>query len=103
MAGNESAIILQILELVKGTSVGDLTNKVLVTFGGLASVTIIYFILMVYYQHKVNQKLKEQRSDIDTLIILVNEQNKKMDKIHKVLIPEDTQSMINEQDSKKNH
>jgi len=103
MTGNESVVILQILDLIKGTSVGDLTNKVLVTFGGLASVTIIYFILMIYYQHKVNKKLKEQRSDIDTLIILVNEQNKKLDKIHKVLIPEATQSMSNEQDCKENH
>ena len=66
--GNESSIALQIINLIQGTNVGDMTNKVLVTFGGLASVTIIYFIIMIYYQHQTNKHLKEQRSDIDTLI-----------------------------------
>jgi hypothetical protein len=103
MTGNESAVILQVLDLVKGTNIGDFTNKVLVTFGGIASVTIIYFLIMIYFQYQTNKHLKEQRSDIDTLIILVNEQNKKIEKVHKVLIQEDTQDKINEENSHTNH
>jgi len=83
--GNETAIITEILNLLHGTNIGDLTNKVLLGVGGLASATIIYFILVIYFQYKVNKGIKEQRSDIDTLILLINEQNKKLDNLHKIL------------------
>ena len=81
--GNETAIILQVLDLVKDTNVGDFTNKVLVTFGGIASVTIIYFLIMIYFQYQTNKHLKEQRSDIDTLIIQLMNKTKKLIKFTK--------------------
>jgi undecaprenyl pyrophosphate phosphatase UppP len=86
--GNET-IVLQILDVIKGTSIGDWTNKLLLTLGGLASATIIYFVVMIYLQLKVNKRLKEQRADIDLLILLIHEQEKKINEIHKVLILED--------------
>jgi len=86
---NETAIALQVLDLLKGTNIGDLTNQILLAFGGIASVTIIYFLLMIYYQVQVNKKLKEQRADIDLLILLVHSQKKKLDDLHKVLILEE--------------
>jgi hypothetical protein len=100
--GNETAIINEILNLLHGTSIGDVTNKILLGVGGLASATIIYFALVVYFQYKVNKRLKEQRSDIDTLILLINEQNKKLDKFHKVLIHEDIKNIDEYKDKENN-
>ena len=98
---NETLVLQQVLNLVKDTNIGDLTNQVMLAFGGIASITIIYFLLMVYIQSKINTKLKEQRDDINLLIMLVYEQQKKINSIHKLLIPEGTDVNINEQETER--
>lgn len=101
MTGNETAIVFQVLDLIKGTNIGNFTNQVLLTFGGIASVTIIYFLVMIYYQSQVNKRLKEQKSDMDLMIILLNDQRKKLEDLHKLLIVEDTNKINGEGEGKK--
>lgn len=78
MAVNES-IVSFINNILQGTQLGIYVNKILLTLGGLAGVTLIYIIVMFYYTRKTYKEEKLQ-----TKIIL--EQYKLIDEIYEKII-----------------
>lgn len=53
--------------------IGQTVNTVILAFGGIVNISLIYYILMVYYQAKINNNLKKQQKKLDKILKLLEE------------------------------
>ena len=75
MTINESIITL-FNNMLNGTQVGIYVNKALLMLGGLAGVTVLYFIFMIYYNRKQFKEELKQTKVLEDLYEKIINKNK---------------------------
>jgi hypothetical protein len=89
MVVNETinATLFELSKYISKASIGLYINEVLFVLGGLGGATLIYFSLMIYFQHKQYKKMCRQEELLLLELEVLAENRKMLQSIHKVLIP----------------
>lgn len=88
MVVNESLLLSEVASSVSNGSVGFYVNNILFLLGGLGGATLLYFVIVIYYQYK---HLKAEEETLELLRLettLLEEQYKMVVELHKILILE---------------
>lgn len=99
MVINDS-LILDVVNSLSKASIGIYLNQLIVALGGILGITLIYFIIVIYYHHKQYRLHQEELSRLDMQLILLSEvynlqkdfvgTKEKIEEIHNILILHNT-------------